>query len=161
MKKTFLIPAFIAGGVAGFLTYSKSLGKNQLKKIDTLTDGNFKFKEFYDVLNQWLRVKQEGKNISEYLLKNNYRNIAIYGMRELGEALLEELKDTEVNVKYAIDQNAEDIYVPIDVLRPDDDLEPVDAVVVTAIHWYEAIEINMKDKLGCPVISLGDIVYEL
>ena len=45
------------------------------------------------MMNQWVKVKQEGKNLSCYFEKNGYKKIAIYGMSYAGETLLEELKE--------------------------------------------------------------------
>ena len=78
----------------------------------------------------------------------------------MGEELLYELKDSEVEVKYAIDKNADELYVGTDVYRPDEELEPVDAVIVTAVHWFDDIERDMKEKLGCPVLSLDNVIYD-
>lgn len=86
-------------------------------------------------MKQWVEVKQEGKNLSEYFMRSGYKNIAIYGMSYAGETLVNELKDTEINVKYGIDRNADSIYGEIDVVSMEDDLEEVDAIVVTAITF--------------------------
>ena len=79
------------------------------KKIDKKSDFCSKMSEFYRVLVQWLIHKQEGKNLSEYFERNEYKTIAIYGMKELGERLYNELKDTNIKVAYAIDKEAKHI----------------------------------------------------
>ena len=43
----------------------------------------------------------------------------------------------------------------------DDDLEEVDAVVVTAITFFDEIEEKLSQKIDCPIISLEDILYEI
>ena len=82
-------------------------------------------------------------------------------MKELGERLYDELRDSEVEVKYIIDKNADAIYADIDVLTPEDELEEVDAIVVTAIHYFDEIEEMLEQKVDCPILSLEDIVYEI
>ena len=161
MKKRLIIISLIVGFVGGIHTYSRTIGKNQQKKIEQWKDNYFKFYEFYCVLNQWLRIHIEGKSIEEYLVKNNYHNIAIYGMKELGEALLMELKDSKINVKYAIDKNAGDIHTTVKMLKPNDELDEVDLVIVTAIHWFDEIEIEMRDKFKCPILSIDDVLFDL
>ena len=64
-----------------------------------------------DVFSQWLQIRQEGKRLAGYFEANGYYAIAIYGMHFLGEALLRELKNTDIKVKYAIDKNAKNICV--------------------------------------------------
>ena len=96
-----------------------------------------------------------------YLEKNDYQKIAIYGMSYAGETLLEEFRDSEVVVAYAIDRNADGIYTDVDVVSMEDELAPVDAVVVTAIAFFDEIEEKLSEKLDCPILSLEDILYEV
>lgn len=120
-----------------------------------------KMTEFYQVLIEWLRIRQEGKSLESFFTKNGYKTVAIYGMKELGERLYDELKDSEIEVKYIIDKNADEIYAELEVVDPDDYLENVDVVVVTAIHYFDEIEETLSDKVDFPIVSLEDILYEL
>ena len=96
-----------------------------------------------------------------YFEKNNYKTVAIYGMKELGERLYDELKDSDVAVKYFIDKNAGELYADVDILTPDDELEPVDAIVVTATYYFDDIEETLGEKVEYPIVSLEDIIYEV
>lgn len=96
-----------------------------------------------------------------FFTQNSYKTVAIYGMKELGERLYDELKDSEIEVKYVIDKNADTIYADVDVIEPEDTLEDVDVIVVTAIHYFDEIEEALGAKVDYPVISLEDVVYEL
>lgn len=159
-KRNKILATTVPGIIAGLIAEEVTFGKMRRRAIGKLEEDNAKFYEFYSLLLQWVHMRNEGKTIGAYLNKCGYRTIAIYGMKELGEELLYELKDSEVEVKYAIDKNADDLHVETNVYRPDEKLEPVDAVIVTAVHWFEEIEIDMKKKLGCPVLSLEDVVYD-
>ena len=117
-----------------------------------------KMLKYYVTLNNWIGKKQKNINLSSYFEKMGYNSVAIYGMKEVGERLYEELKDTKTEVKYAVDQNAESIYADIDVYSPDDDLPEVDVIVVTATYYYNSILNNIKDKISCPIISLDDVI---
>lgn len=117
-----------------------------------------KMLKYYVTLNNWIGKKQKNINLSSYFEKMGYNSVAIYGMKEVGERLYEELKDTKTEVKYAIDQNAESIYADIDVYSPDDDLPEVDVIVVTATYYYNSILNKIKDKISCPIISLDDVI---
>ena len=64
-------------------------------------------------------------------------------------------------VKYIIDKNADCIYSDVDVITPDDDLEQVDVIVVTAIYYFDEIEEMLSQKVDYPIISLEDILYEV
>lgn len=82
-------------------------------------------------------------------------------MSYAGETLVEELKDSNIEVKYGIDKNADSMYIDVDVLTIEDDLESVDAIVVTAITFFDEIEEKLSEKMDCPIISLEDILYEI
>ena len=133
----------------------------QRPKIIKKADHTQKMTEFYHLLIEWLRIKQEGKSLVSFFLKNDYKAVAIYGMKELGERLYDELKDSEIEVKYVIDKNADAIYADVEVVDPEDSLENVDAIVVTAIHYFDEISEMLKEKVDYPVISLEDAIYEM
>lgn len=147
----------ILGATAGALAVGKVTGKT----IDEKQGKVDKFKSYYNMLNQWLSLKQEGKSLDDYFKENNYKAIAIYGMGEMGNRLYEELKNTEVEVKYAIDKNAESTYSELDVMDIDDEMPQVDVVIITAVFAFDEIMENIEDKFDCPIISLEDVVYEV
>ena len=97
------------------------------------------------MMNQWVKVKQEGKNLAQYLDKKGYKKIAIYGMSYAGETLLEELKGTEIQIAYGIDKNVENIYSELDIFSLDDTYANVDAIVVTAITFFD--EVHKKNGI--------------
>ncbi|MCI9032956.1 MAG: hypothetical protein HFJ08_02675 [Lachnospiraceae bacterium] len=158
MKKTVistlsaLMGAAIGAGIVGRAAGSK---KNS---IQAKSDKHF---ALFQMMDQWVRVKQQGKNLSEYFEEKGYKNIAIYGMNYAGQTLVEELKNTNTNVVYGIDRNADVIYADVDVLSVDDDFEPVDAIVVTAITFFDEIEKQLSKKIDCPIVSLEDVLYEV
>ncbi len=146
----------LIGAVAG----AAAVGKVQGKTINQKAEKVDKFKGYYNMLNQWLVIKQEGKSLEKYFTDNGYKTIAIYGMGEMGNRLYDELKGTSVTVKYAVDKNAASTYSELDVIDPEDDYEEVDAIVVSAIFAFDEIEEMLSDKVDFPVVSLEDVVYE-
>lgn len=158
MKKGVLaVVATLAGGVAGSAVSMKLSGKvteERNKKVD-------KFKGYYNMLNQWLVLKQEGKSLEKYFKDNGYQTVAIYGMGEMGNRLYDELKNTDIEVKYAVDQNAANTYSELEVLDKEDVYAPVDVMVVTATFAYEEIVEEISKKADFPIISLEDVVYEI
>lgn len=114
-----------------------------------------------EVLKQWLVLKQQGKEISDYLYENNIKNIAIYGMGHLGENLYSELKNRGIKVKYAIDRKLMYFNEDLKVVSPDAELEPVDAIVVTPVFYYDEIKRVLSHKINAHILSLEDILGEL
>ena len=103
----------------------------------------------------------ENKNLSEYFLKNGYKKIAIYGMGRAGNTLVNELRSTEITVVYGIDKRADSLYADIDIFSIDDNLSAVDAVVVTAVTYYDEIQEQLLERMSCPIISLEDIISDI
>lgn len=156
MKKfgTSLI-SVVAGGIAG----AAAAGNMFNKKAVQATQYAQKHLAIMQVMNQWIMNKQNGKDLKDFFLANGYKEIAIYGMSYLGERLADELSDSEITVKYAIDRNADNIYTPFELLKPDDTLPEVDAIIVTAVSFFDEIEQDLEDKVDCPIISIEDVVY--
>ncbi len=147
--------AAVGGAVAGGAGIGRVLGR-QLSKDRDLRD---KHMALFQMMSQWVKVKQSGKNLSSYFEQEGYKEIAIYGMHFVGEILVEELFGTDVVVKYGIDKNADEIYADFDIVKPDSKLEKVDVIVVTAITFFKEIEEMLSKKTDCPIVSLEDILY--
>lgn len=158
MKKIGTILATTGIGIAVGYAVDKII---RTKSLNYETERVEKFKMYYNLLNQWLSIKQEGQSLSRFFLDNNYKTIAIYGMGELGNRLFLELKDSTIVVKYAIDQEAGYTYSDMEVLSLDNELENVDAVIVTPIFAYRDISEKLSDKVNCPIISLEEVIYSL
>lgn len=111
------------------------------------------------IMRKWLALKIAGRSAAVFLLKANYRNIAIYGYGYMGNYLINDLKNTEVTVDYVIDRNEKYGYEGMSVLKPSDKLPETDAIVVTIVHEYD----NIKDTLNkilpdIPIISIEDVL---
>ena len=149
--------SLLVGVAGGALCAGKVIGESVNEK-QQMSD---KHLALFLMMNQWVKVKQEGKNLASYFEKEGYKEIAVYGMSYAGETLVDELAGTNVKIKYAIDRNADNLYADVDVVSPDEELETVDAIVVTSITFFDEIEAKLSEKIDCPIISLEDILYEV
>ncbi len=159
-KMKSIIAAFtgaVVGGVLGTCIAGRIEGE-VTTKAELMSE---KHLALFQLMNKWVNIKQEGKNISNYLQTNNYNTIAIYGMSYVGETLINELKGSSIKIVCGIDQKAERIYSEIEVVSLDKNIPPVDAVIVTAITYFDEIEEKLSKKVSCPIISLEDILYDL
>lgn len=158
MKKEHIIALGIGTGAVAATALMK---KKRQEALRGLLDENQKFHEFYDVLVQWLTLHHEGITLQEYFHRKGYRTVAIYGMKELGVLLFDELRDTDITVEYVIDRNAEGIYTEVKCFTPTDTFPPVDVCIVTAIHYFDSIEKELKEAMNNPVVSIEDILFDL
>lgn len=113
------------------------------------------------LFSQWILNQQNQKNIASYLKKNDFVNVAIYGMGDVGKVLLSELQKNEIDVSYIIDRNVGEIFLEIPVITPEDYLDDVDAIIVTPFMQFLAIKEILQKKVSCPIISIADIVRDL
>ena len=141
----------------------KSIMEKYIEKKKILAEKKYADKHLalYKMMIQWVKVKQQGKSLGSYFEQKKYKKIAIYGMSYAGETLVEELKDSNVKIAYGIDKNASSIYSDVEIVTMDGELEVVDAVIVTAITFFDEIAKALSMKISCPIISLEDILYEV
>lgn len=158
MKKLTLSLLSVLGGAA---TSAVAVRKVTGKATEVQRNMSEKHLALFLMMNQWVAVKQEGKNLADYFDKQGYKSIAIYGMSYAGERLLEELKCSDIQVQYGIDKNADNIYMDVNIVTMEDELKPVDAIVVTPIFFFDDIEEELSQKIDCPIISLEDVLYEV
>ena len=158
MKKLTLSLLSVLGGAA---TSAVAVRKVTGKATEVQRNMSEKHLALFLMMNQWVAVKQEGKNLADYFEEQGYKSIAIYGMSYAGERLLEELKCSDIQVQYGIDKNADNIYMDVNIVTMEDELKPVDAIVVTPIFFFDDIEEELSQKIDCPIISLEDVLYEV
>ncbi len=143
------------GAIGGAAAMGKLLGRDENQQ---LANKHLAIMKLYD---RWMQTKQEGKSVIDYFHANNIKSIAIYGMSFVGQRLYDELKDSDITVRYCIDKNATGIYTDVDIVSPEDELEDVDAIVVTAIYFFNEIEEKLGAKTDIEIMSLEDILFEL
>lgn len=152
-----MISGIVSGAAAAYLAvrYGKKQSEVLRRQLQILQD-------HYGLLNHWLEIKNEGKSVSSYFEDMGYRHIAVYGMAELGNRLMEDLEGTSICVDYGIDRDVccsmgriEEIYFP------EDDLPKTDVIVVTPYSAFGAIKKVLEKKNQCPIISLEDVVWSV
>lgn len=158
MKKGIIaVLSSLAGVAVGLGTMQKAA----MKKTMEQKESSDKHLALYLMMNQWVKVKQEGKSISGFLSEKGYHKIAIYGMNYVGETLYDELRNSGIEVAYAIDRNADSIFSEVDVVTPDAELDQVDAIIVTPIFFYDEIEEMLSGKTDADILCMEDILYAI
>ena len=145
----------VVGGVAGGL----AVGVKSNKEVQKWRGFSNKHLEMIKLYDQWFATKQEGKSVVDYLKSEGIKTVAIYGMSFMGQRLFEELRDTGIDVKYGIDKNWDKIYADVDIVSLEEDLEEVDAIIVTAFYFFDEIEDFLMEKTDIRILSIEDIIY--
>ncbi len=118
------------------------------------------YRRYLDMMNQWLILRHEGKRIDRFIKYQGWCKIAVYGMSIYGRHIIRELKDSDCEVMYAIDQKRMNDYEGVKIWKPTDSLAKVDVVINSVIHEHNKIAEEIHNILLCPVVSLEDIVFE-
>lgn len=147
---------FLLGCISGAFIKEKRSSKDRIYDFKKYK----KYEIFYNLMDQWKVLEEDGISLEFLLLKQGYRKIAIYGMAKMGMHVYRELKNSSIEVVYGIDRSINGIYEDIEIKNPNGELEETDAVLVTAIMDYENIKQDLQGKIKCPIVSLEEILYE-
>lgn len=156
MKKSVKIISGLAG-ISGLVYFVAGW---QQKCIERWKEQAEKNRAMFMIMDQWTNLKQEGRSLEEYFLKDGYLRIAVYGMGVVGKRLIKELRNSKIQVVYGIDKNEDMVYTDLDVVTMEDELTKVDAVVVTVVKEFDAIREALSEKIDCQVIAIEDILSE-
>jgi len=148
---------FILGFVTGNITGIKCLEKKIVKREKEI----YRFRIYYDMLRKWIEAKQKGKSLEDLLLEKGYKNIAVYGIGEIGILLLDELKNTSINVVYGIDKSDIVQNGNLEIVKPQGELKKVDAIIVSAVFVYDEIAAMLESLVDCPIVAMDDLIYEM
>lgn len=157
MNKHHFYSSVIKGWIFSWMKPMNTRTDAEVKKYKELADKHF---QLYMLMTQWVKLKQEGKSLATPLVEKGIHHVAIYGMNYVGERLLAEFADSEVTVNYAIDRNADNQYCSVELLKPENPLPEVDAIIVTAIVYFADIEESLSEKVSCPIFSIDDLMFQ-
>lgn len=113
------------------------------------------------IINLWEQTTNKGHSLSRYLLKYNYRKIALYGMGDLGCKVFKELADTEVEIVYVVDKSPQFINEVFRVLSPEDIMPAVDLLLITVANEEEGIVKRYRNKYSFPVMGVSELLDEI
>lgn len=156
MKWIKAVILFLLGCFTGGLLEGKNEENNRRSQLKSYK----KYEYLYHLMHQWMTVHEMGISVSDLLVMAGYKRIAIYGMADVGKHLYHALRDSEIEICYGIDRGKCGKYENIEIKKPEEDLEEVDAIVVTAVVDYEEIKNGLQKKIDTAIVSLEEILYE-
>lgn len=135
--------------------------KYKNKQLVNLSDNSQKQRILYLILNNMYAMEQNNMPLGTFLKEEGYNTIAIYGIHFIGQRLFDSLVKEGFEVEYLIDKGKRKEYRGVRVYSPQDDLKPVDAVVVTPVTYYNEIFLELQKKMDCPILSVEDILEDI
>lgn len=121
-----------------------------------------KFYKMASIYEMWLCLKEEKKLISDYLTLHHIKNVAIYGCGRVGEHLVHELENSQINVQYFIDRVADPMFYYGDykVISPECELQPVDMIIVTVVTGENECIQFLKQKMDTEIVVVDDLLFD-
>lgn len=118
-----------------------------------------KFRSYYNTLDKWMELKEQGESVETYFKDNQLKNIGIYGMGIMAKHLMKELRTSDtVKIIYGIDRMANVMGGEFPIYGIDEKLPEADAIVVTITSEFDQIRDALEKKTDCLIISLEDVV---
>ena len=118
-----------------------------------------RYQNFFQILDEWMTLRENGNDIDCILYDAGYKRIAIYGMGRLCRHICNSLANSKVEVAYIIDEKSLELYGNFHVVDLNHDFEEVDAVICTDDVNIDIRNILMT-RLSCKIISLADVVFD-
>lgn len=156
ISAVFLFPILFLLG--GYVALREAAIKNDRLELEKVLDDRRRLEELNDVWKAWFAYKLSGGNIADFFVENGYTTVAIYGMKELGINLYQELSRQGISVKYGIDRNTDISVKGLRVIEPTDSYDEVDVVVVTPVHYFAEIAELLNEKVNCPIVSIENVI---
>ncbi len=118
-------------------------------------------KSVMQIMDEWLKVKISGSSLASFLEHENLYRIAIYGMGLLGYHMFDELAVSDIQIVYVIDRafrEREEIFGNFELKGPEDNLEAVDAIIVTVVKGGEELKENLRKRHGCRILGIEEMI---
>lgn len=140
-------------------THTKQEEVVSLQEYQRMCSREKKFVDYFNLLNNWFDMKERGQSVVDVLNQKGYNTIALYGMGKIAKHFVNEIADSNINLRYAIDRRGDgkENY-GIKVYALGDNIEPVDAIIVTAVFDFKNIKTELEKKYDYLVVSLEEII---
>lgn len=158
MNKFWRDLIFFTGFLVGMFLWDFFVSRRLIKIIEEDRKNYKKLKKYYEFFNYWMYSNQHGVLISQWIKSQGFKKVIIYGMKEFGMRLYDELKSNDIDIVCCIDQNQENIIGEYPFIGLNDEIPEADIIIVTAIHHFQNIKEDLQKKVKYPILSLELVV---
>ena len=117
---------------------------------------------FYELLYNWISVKQQNYSFAKILAQMKIDKVAVYGIGKHGKLLLDELLAAGVEVNFIVDKEPKEMYYKdIKVYTLKKELPFTDAIIVTPYLEIDSVKKELELKTNARIISLEDLILGL
>ncbi len=126
----------------------ESLRKIHVKELDN-------YKKAFSLLQSWTRKVSAGASPVAFFEEKRLKKIAVYGAGDVGKSLELLMRNTGIEVRFFIDQNAEYMISELPVYRKEKIPGDIDAIIMTVKS--DAIVKELEETVNCPVYDIDEI----
>ena len=113
---------------------------------------------YYRLLEKWMVVREQGRSARTYFEANGLRKIIIYGLGKMAGHLMEDLRQSDIEIVCAIDKGAVNKNAGFPVISDENDIPEADCIVITPVYAAAAICQILRDKTMISLVSLTDVI---
>ncbi|MCF2656994.1 hypothetical protein [Lacrimispora saccharolytica] len=119
------------------------------------------YKDYFIFVCRWLKKKQEGANLFSWFERRGMKKICLYGLGDIGQLLISEVKDSNLEIVCVIDKAYKgDTYeFPVYRLKDIDKVsEEFDVIVVTPFYYRNVISNQLSDYFDCEIVFINEVI---
>lgn len=119
--------------------------------------------QMYEIMEKPKLMQPLGVCMQNYFHMHHYKTIAVYGMGKLGRFIMRNLKATDVEVRYILDQNEKLSFSGIRRITIEEleHVKGLDMILVTPMDSYEKIEVQICSVTDVIVVSAKELLYDM
>lgn len=148
-------------GSVGLVIAIKFFSRYCEKMMKNVQDSAKRNAQNFKCASSWLTISDSRGAVAKWLREQRISEIAIYGMGYLGEHLLKELENTDINIKYVIDRNPEKVQGKYRCCSPEEELPEVQTIIITPVYDFESIKESLKITGHSDLIPLDKILNSI
>lgn len=120
-----------------------------------------RYRSYWQIMDKWICLLEEGKTIAQYLEKKNIKTIALYGVGMMGRHLIKQLEHSNIQIVYGIDVRGNDEQQKFPIYNKYPTGCDVDAIIITVTYETYPIYTTLEKEANCSIILLEEMIGEL
>lgn len=132
-----------------------------LLKSTTLDNRN---QLYYNLLYNWISLKQKDSNFFSFLQDKKYKKIAIYGYGKIGKLLYEEIKHLNIEVSFLQKEGSyitEEGVKIFEIRELQREKDIFDLIIITPIYEGEKIKSDLMGYFDKEIIKIDDLLEKI
>jgi len=114
-----------------------------------------------DILSQMI-LRREEEVLKKYIEMGGFKAIGLYGWGQVGQCVYAELKACGHIPVCVIDRNCANLNSSETIIcSPLGKFPKMDLLIITPTYFFDEIEKEMASRVGCKILSLDDIYYNV